>query len=529
MKKKLLAAVLVGTAISLAACGGNKENTLPEKQMAAETKGGSIKEAKEQKENSKSALFSQVNLSGFGNVGNNPNNLKENFDLDSMAFDENFIYFAYEGNLYKADYSGEHVTLLIDDYASNLNLHGGYLYYVESHSQGKRYNLETGEYEIFLKREAGKDLNRSGKVYKAYHTANNFFIVDDYLFYTDTEGYDGTSEAGSTKVMVMDLTDMTDIAEVKEGSVGAYTTDGEYVYAIGDSMYRILLEDIESGKMMEEWNGYRSGEMDTYILGSDGYYFANDEAYYMHQFENAFTSGSNSAEPTEILNFEEFAWGSIDIPDGVNVILGDTFFNLTENRRLYCFKNMDFENPEYLEEVSNENTIDVLGISNNKLYLVDSVDGTMRLSVVDEDGNYTQTALVPEIVEEEVPIVGEYNEYNTYFSTEPPADIPNGTEITYPEGTNLKYRNDLSGYRGLEFAKEKDENGEYIRETYYNSKGNVERIIEWSPDFKEQRQIYYKEDGTLDYYVLATMHENRENYITRIFYNPDRTERKRLD
>ena len=346
MRKKLLALAVGAVVLSVSACGGKTENradagaapgTTTETQKAAEkSEKSGLFEAKESEAES---LFSQISLSDFGNVGNDPNNLNNGNNLWGIAFDEEHIYFNAEQGLFMTDYSGENVVMLNDAIANKINLYGDYIYYVQFGGVGCRYHLKTGETETFMEKVESKDLNRSGKTYDAYHTVDNFFIVDDYLFYTEAQGYKNTSEGASAQVNVIDLTDMAEYTGVKNGTAGSYTTDGTYVYSIGGAIYKIALDEIKNGKTMEEVVKTKCEYDDSLILGSDGFYCADDEddtdKYYVYKFDDLMQPNNIYGKRAEVLDIETIPYPGTEIVDNKNFIIGDTFFSLMYNRTLY--------------------------------------------------------------------------------------------------------------------------------------------------------------------------------------------------
>lgn len=533
MRRKLLAIAVGAVVLSVSACGGKTENG----NGAAASGAATVTEKEEKsglfgaKESEEKQVFSQVDLKNFGSVGNDPNNLYVVNNVWGMGFDEEHMYFSADHGFFMVDYSGEQVTMLNGDIASTINRHGDYVYYVDYVGNGCRCNLKTGETECFLEKEASKDLNRSGKEYKAYHKVDNFFIVDDYLFYTDLAGWHGTSEGGTVAVYAIDLTDMSEYLVLKDGSTGRYTTDGTYVYSVYGSVRRLKLDEIKNGGMFEEVTMIKCEYENSIVFGSDGFYCADDEghkdAYYAYKFDDLIIPDNIYGKHEEVVDLSTLSYPASEMMDHKAFILGDTFFTVQNRSPLIYYKGMDFSNPQYISQYE---YLECAGCYNNKLYLVDHADGNMRLTIVDADGNYTQTALIPEVVEEEEVVVGEYNEYNTYFTTEVPPNVLPMDEIVWPENARIKRKTELNtGKEYIAWVEEDDEEGNLIKRTEGSVAGYVKYIYEWSPDQKEERVTTYNEDGTVSEYRLSTTNEEHSAYYTHITYSPDRKEIERRD
>ncbi len=390
--KKMVLTFLGAVVLSLTACGEKTETETVKNEIAAEKSDKKDKKDKKDKDN-KETVF-PIQMTDFGNVGNNPNNLHLGYDLAGMAFDEDYIYFCANQNLYKATHSGTDVVLLDAVSCDSLNRHGDYLYYVQYGGWGKRCNLITGETEDILVREVSKDLHTVGKsVYKAFHRVYDFFIVDDYLFFEDVEGYEGTSQGGSQVLSVLDLTTMTEYKGIKEGGAAAYSTDGEYVYTLGGELNRIALSDIKEGATMEHVIKHRGMDYeDSMLIGTDGICCVDEEddrfAYYCYQFGDIVDADSIFGKRTELFDISALGYTEYDLLDGSSFLVDDTLFNLVYNRTLYYMKDMDLKNPGKVEGFE---AMDAIGCYENKLYMVDQWGE--RLTIVDTEGTVEQITL----------------------------------------------------------------------------------------------------------------------------------------
>ena len=528
MRRKLLAIAVGAVVLSVSACGGKTENgngaAVSGTEAAHET---AEKEEKSgefgAKNNEAQGPFTQINLSGFGNVGNDPNNLYNDSSASGMGFDEEYMYFTADQKLYRADYSGGQVTMLNEHTAYTINRHGDYVYYVNFGGVGCRYNLKTGETERFLEKEASKDLNRAGKEYEAYHKVDNFFIAGDYLFYTDLKGWHGTSEGGTVAVYAIDLTDMSEYPVLKDGSTGRYTTDGTYVYSVYGSVRRLKLDEIKNGGTFEEVTNIKCEYKDSIVFGSDGFYCADDEekkdAYYVYRFDDLVIPDNIFGKREEVVELSTLPYPASELMEYKTFILDDTLFTVQNRSPLIYYKGMDFANPQYISQYEQ---LECAGCHNDKLYLVDHAEGTMRLTTVDADGNYTQTLMFAD----NESVAEEYNGHNTYFTTEVPPSVLPVAETVWPENAIIE-RDHKKNY--IYCVEERNENGDLLKQTLCGSDGKIKTIEEWSPDRLEKRCTYYDEAGEVTGYELMTLSEDQSVINSYIVYDRYRRETERVE
>lgn len=361
------------------------------------------------------------------NVGNNPNNLWQS--EDSPAFDDDYIYYALNENLYRVGYDGKNSEKIAGDVEGLLNVYDGFVYTYESGSAGnpfvkiKRINTETKAEEVILE--------KTGSKWREDYGVGALLVYDGYVFCLI---YD-EGNTNRTYIYAIDLTDMSNylIHYESEARYAEFTVDTSgNLYAVikangSNANERKILrvntaslrENAQSVSMEVLVDETNLGVYAAIMHGSGGllrlasnppsyreYYFSKIDVDKKEWFSSGgdygeFNSKDKNADEYTIVtsrNQRYYIDGNVvifvtDILYTDSDIIGDD----QENVRVYMCENMNFKEPKEIGTVYGLNLFDngsnIMGAHNGKVYVVEKKDTETNLVIIDQAGVINRVAI----------------------------------------------------------------------------------------------------------------------------------------
>lgn len=388
---------------------------------------GGSKAGFNQKENADQEKVSQENTSqaqevilngGFGNVGNNPNNLWQSGNNGwALAFDETYIYYSlYDENvgLYRVKYDGSENTEIADGNFTSLNVYDGYIYGVSQagDSGPAIWRIRTDNFEM-------EQLTVDKPVY-------TLLVFDDMVFYcthdTDTNKQD---------IHALDLISMNDVVLEENYTQNriAFTTDGSYAYAYivqnsdngAIGIYRVLPSEVRESsepqyKFSKVAGGMNLGYFSAVSFTPDGIrsISSSKDALKVFLYENidienlnwksedslriecdrdALFNGKASAVMAQT---PRYYLGNNIVALVTGATAHTTYIALQDYTKgeIYYFKDCNLSDGQFIGFI--EKDTGCYGMRDDVLYLIDGVsenDTSYELVTITADGNMTRTAV----------------------------------------------------------------------------------------------------------------------------------------
>ncbi|MBQ7119206.1 MAG: hypothetical protein IJO09_03240 [Oscillospiraceae bacterium] len=359
-------------------------------------------------------------------IGNNPNNLWQS--SDTLAFDDDYIYYASNENLYRVKYNGEDNEKIASKVEATLNVYDGYIYSSDCGTASnpyvkiKRINSETKAEEILFE--------MAGTKWREDYYVESMLAYDGYLFCTIID--EGNRE--KTYIYAIDLDDLSYYQihyEPAARSTEFTVDDAGNLYAIMKTdgsnanlrkFLKVSMDDLrnnandvslEETLFMEEFVGETNlGNYANVILGSGGmlrnlsnsdsygeYYYGKVDA----QQKKWYASGnsypelnSNDADADKhtivtARNRRYYLDGSVvffvtDVLYTKSNIIGDDQNNVP----IYICSDMDFANPQKIGTIYGMNLFDnggnLVGVHDGKVYAIEKKGTEINLVIIDQKG-----------------------------------------------------------------------------------------------------------------------------------------------
>lgn len=372
MKKSISLIIVLLVIAALASCSGNPANS-----VSKNTVGG-------------------ISFGEFDDVGNDPNNLYQN---GQMAFDDNYIYFYISDQenegIYRVDYSGNDFSKICDGGGTCINLYKNKIYYMTYMGM----DIEVFDLDTMDKTEASvsssgtgtSGIKRGGVSYGSYGHIDNFFISNDYLFYTNTSGFSGTSEGKETKAYAVKIDSGSDPICISDKG-GIFSKDKSNLYILGQC--KIPFSDLDNwseDKIIKQnsvgsYYKYENG----LLMGDNGICCipGRDIKYVSYTYDSLDSKGTSGwTEPVEFFDLE-----TVEDNDAVlslpRFIIGNSMVCI--GKSIIFYRGCDFNKKEVLCSI---NRVCGMGRHNGSVYVVTSDADNLNLYKVDSDGSYTNTQL----------------------------------------------------------------------------------------------------------------------------------------